>query len=164
MPGRRLLKKGLVHKGCRRGTQPRQLFLFSDILIYTSPSLIEEHYNFHRIIPLSTLKIERESVEKYSRYCLKFITNDKSFLVFTGNLLFEFIDGEDEILEWEEMLLNAQTELQAVRRGSIRESICVEEENANQFTAPIWMPNSSASCCLVCGTHFNVFLRKVANF
>ena len=83
-----MLKKGLVHKVCRRGTQIRQLFLFSDILIYSSPSMIEEHYHFHRIIPLAILTIERGRLDTYTRFCLKFITNEKSFLVFTGSKTF----------------------------------------------------------------------------
>ena len=36
----------------------------------------------------------------------------------------------------------------------------MDTDSALQFTAPIWMPDSSASSCLVCATQFNAVLRK----
>jgi hypothetical protein len=58
-PGRLMLKRGIVQKICRKSHQPRVLFLFSDILIYASASIIENRYQFCKIFPLETCKVEK---------------------------------------------------------------------------------------------------------
>ena len=70
-----------------------------------------------------------------------------------------YIDREEEIEDWENSILDSQKELKE-NRNSIRESVHMEEESTNQFTAPIWMPDISASSCLVCAVQFNIIVRK----
>ncbi|KAL9939346.1 hypothetical protein V8E36_002159 [Tilletia maclaganii] len=38
VPGRSLLKRGALLKSCRRNIQPREIFLFSDCIVYASPT------------------------------------------------------------------------------------------------------------------------------
>lgn len=63
IPGRRFIKSGRVQKISRRTHQPRQMFLFSDILIYASPSIIDDHYHFHRLIQLENIRIDSSPID-----------------------------------------------------------------------------------------------------
>jgi hypothetical protein len=44
-------------KICRRKDQQREFFLFSDILIYASPSLMDDTYTFHRKFSLEDITV-----------------------------------------------------------------------------------------------------------
>ncbi|KAJ1982566.1 hypothetical protein H4R33_004999 [Dimargaris cristalligena] len=57
VPGRKFIKRGPVRKICRKNHQPREFFLFTDILIYASPALLENNYNFHRKFPLEECRV-----------------------------------------------------------------------------------------------------------
>jgi hypothetical protein len=58
VPGRKFLKSGKVQKISRRAHQPRQFFLFTDILVYASPTTTQDVFSFHRIIDLKNLSVD----------------------------------------------------------------------------------------------------------
>jgi hypothetical protein len=58
VPGRKFLKSGKVQKISRRAHQPRQFFLFTDILVYASPATTTGSFIFHRIIALKNLSVD----------------------------------------------------------------------------------------------------------
>jgi hypothetical protein len=82
IPGRKFMKRGRVQKICRRNHQPRELFLFSDMLIYATPSIIDDHYHFHRLIPFEFCRLE--DFKSTEQFIFRILSREKSFAVYTG--------------------------------------------------------------------------------
>ena len=57
-PGRTFIRKGKVQKISRKSHQTRFMFLFSDMLLYASPGILEEQFIFHRKINLDACRVE----------------------------------------------------------------------------------------------------------
>ncbi|KAJ1981552.1 hypothetical protein H4R34_002021 [Dimargaris verticillata] len=85
VPGRKLIKRGPVKKICRKNHQPRELFLFTDILIYASPALLENTFNFHRKLPLEECTVidVPDSPAALVKNVFQIYSRDKSFGVYT---------------------------------------------------------------------------------
>ena len=57
VPGRRFLKSGKVLKMSRRAVQLRHIFLFSDMILFSSPGILEETFLYHRHISLHNFEL-----------------------------------------------------------------------------------------------------------
>jgi hypothetical protein len=53
-----MIIEGILTKSCRKKLKPRQVFLFSDILVYGSVIINKKKYNRQHIIPLENVKLE----------------------------------------------------------------------------------------------------------
>ena len=122
VPGRKLLKTGRVQKISRRAHQPRQFFLFTDVLVYASPAILEETFHFHRIIALKNLSVDDipDSDGKYMykldvKFIFQVVNRDKSFAVYTQTL--------EEKMSWIETIKQAKLDLKSadgtLRKGKL---------------------------------------------
>lgn len=150
IPGRKFLKRGRVQKICRRNHQPRELFLFSDMLIYASPSIIEEHYHFHRIIPFEYCRVQ-DFGQIRGKHVFQIFSREKSFEIYT--------DSAEETKSWVNALTNALNEYQ-IANQSLQRDVLPNASPMERFDAPVWMPDEYAKACLVCFKEFSMFLRK----
>jgi hypothetical protein len=155
-PGRRFIKSGRVQKISRRNHQSRQLFLFSDIFIYAAPSLIDDHFHFHRKIDLNDLRLEDMNSENSSQqFQFQIFSREKSFAVYT--------DSQKAKDEW---ILAIQTAVDGCRRsvGTLQTD---DNEQRQRFDAPVWviiklikMPDEFSRKCLICANDFSMINRK----
>lgn len=156
VPGRRFIKSGKVQKISRRNHQSRHLFLFSDILIYAAPSLIDDHFHFHRKIDLNYLRLEDSRSESSSQqFQFQIFSREKSFAVYT--------DSQKVKDEW---ILAIQNTVDECRRsaGTLQTG---KTEQSQRFDAPVWviiklikMPDEFSSKCLICAADFSMIKRK----
>ncbi|KAJ3260401.1 hypothetical protein HK103_000543 [Boothiomyces macroporosus] len=129
IPGRRFIRRGRVQKISRRAVQPRELILFSDILIYCSPSILEDHYHFHRMIPLEFCRVEEVVSEDNHLSIFQIVSREKSFAV--------YVQSEAEKTQWIESIRKAITEWH-VENEAIHDRLPSNSPIA-EFDAPIWV-------------------------
>lgn len=79
-PGRFLKMQGQLGKVCRRGTQPRNFFLFSDGLVYAQNE--GGKYITPRMLPLEGMRVaELEGEVVGEKYCFELKSSKKSFII-----------------------------------------------------------------------------------
>ncbi|KAI8900363.1 Dbl homology domain-containing protein [Globomyces pollinis-pini] len=151
-PGRKFIKRGGVKKICRRADQPRELFLFSDIIIYGSPSLLEDHFHFHRLIPLENCRlVDSPSSDLSTQYVFQIVSREKSFAVYTDTLELK--------VEWMSAIQGAISDWW-LAHDTIQRDILPSTSPSVEFDAPVWMPDKHALNCLVCFKKFSFFIRR----
>ncbi|KAJ3411349.1 hypothetical protein HDV05_002370 [Chytridiales sp. JEL 0842] len=149
VPGRNLLHKGLVTKICRKTDQVRQLFLFSDILIYTSPLLRnimgEEQFLFHRKLPLHLSRVEDVPDTEEFKNMFQIVGPEKSIAMYAGS------QAEKQL--WISAISGAIRDLNTNRRTLRYHG---GEGEGESYQAPIWVPDKAKEGCMVCDTPFSV--------
>lgn len=95
-PSRKLIMRGTISKVSRRSHQVREMFLFSDCLIYATPAVSGnyfegylDYYIFNRRIPLNQIKVESLSNPQNTvgpaRHYLRITSHSKSFLAYCAS-------------------------------------------------------------------------------
>lgn len=136
VPGRRIIRKGVGKKHCRRKETERTIILFNDILLYAQHKggmYVSPHY-----FDLSYVKIE----DYQKNNCIIIETPRKSFIL-------EF-PTQDIASEW---------------KKDISESIqdVIEETGVDINTiqyAPVWIPDKLADKCMNCNAPFTIVNRR----
>ncbi|RKP35077.1 Dbl homology domain-containing protein, partial [Dimargaris cristalligena] len=148
VPGRKFIKRGPVRKICRKNHQPREFFLFTDILIYASPALLENNYNFHRKFPLEECRVidVPDTPQAPLKNVFQIYSREKSFGVYTETPRLK--------QEWVGALHRAITE-----HINARKTLRVDRSIQN-YNAPVWIPDEQAVRCLICYEEFSLFRRK----
>ncbi|KAF9159267.1 hypothetical protein DFQ26_006738 [Actinomortierella ambigua] len=110
IPGRVLLKKGLVNKISRRNVHLRIIYLFSDCLIWTSPSLnpIDDTLMCHRKVKLESCTIVGAEDPDPAKFAFQIISPEKSSQV--------FVDSLKEKEDWMWAIRNATEEYLSAKR------------------------------------------------
>ncbi|KAI8920402.1 hypothetical protein BC831DRAFT_479817 [Entophlyctis helioformis] len=150
-PGRRFLYRGRVQKISRKHHQPRELILFSDILVYASPIILDDQLRFHRKLHLDNCRVEGLNDSETIRNAFQIITREKSFVVYA--------ESAELKQEWLSQLTSAISELKDARK-TLRTPNTPDVDNIEGYKAPIWVPDSLANNCNVCTTEFTLFNRK----
>ncbi|KAF9976419.1 hypothetical protein BGZ73_008621 [Actinomortierella ambigua] len=222
-PSRVLLKKGPVNKISRRNVQLRIIYLFSDCLIWTSPSLnpIDDTLMCHRKVKLDNCTIVGADDPDPAKFAFQIISPDKSSQV--------YVNSQKEKEDWMNAIRNATQEYLSAKRtlkvsttpmhsisagtssilaaglrrydsiigggnggnggnSGVGRSQTMPTENGpedggryvanrpNQhdkrntyfqpvrvvenFSAPVWVPDQSASRCMICNQEFGAFFRR----
>ncbi|KAF9334895.1 hypothetical protein BG006_001300 [Podila minutissima] len=88
IPGRALLKRGNVWKICRRNVQQRLIILFSDCILWTSPSLnpLDETLTFHRKVELENCTVIGVDGPDPTKNAFQIMSPDKSSQVYVETL------------------------------------------------------------------------------
>ncbi|KAG0329133.1 hypothetical protein BG000_000191 [Podila horticola] len=88
IPGRALLKRGNVWKICRRNVQQRLIILFSDCILWTSPSLnpLDETLTFHRKVELENCTVIGVDGSDPTKNAFQIMSPDKSSQVYVETL------------------------------------------------------------------------------
>ncbi|KAJ3001024.1 hypothetical protein HDV02_000093 [Globomyces sp. JEL0801] len=141
-PGRKFIKRGGVKKICRRADQPRELFLFSDIIIYGSPSLLEDHFHFHRMIPLENCRlVDSPSSDLSTQYVFQIVSREKSFAVYTDTLELK--------VEWMSAIQGAISDWW-LAHDTIQRDILPSTSPSVEFDAPVWDGEKKSRVCDTC--------------
>ncbi|ORX81311.1 hypothetical protein K493DRAFT_95172 [Basidiobolus meristosporus CBS 931.73] len=172
VPGRTFIHRGSAKKICRKSHQLRKFFLFTDILIYASPSIVGGSYSFKRKLSLRELHISDipdEEGEPNNRF--KISSREKSFVL--------YVEHPKQKEEWINLVQSAIQNLQGsiVPDGNInpsnipaefkehlKETIfrqqVTEPAIVKDYYSPVWVPDSEASNCACCNEPFNPVTRR----
>ena len=167
LPSRKLLKEGELQKMCRKGPQPRLVYLFSDCLLYCST----EHTK-PRQVPLDTMRVEEIGSVGGVDHCISISQKKRSFIL-------GCISKRDKN-QWyralseaaEQLSANKESFLEYKGRGSSSSQLNTLAQSSKASaggvttkavigaTAPIWIPDSGVSMCQICTTGFTVLRRR----
>ncbi|ORX79644.1 hypothetical protein K493DRAFT_412240 [Basidiobolus meristosporus CBS 931.73] len=174
VPGRTFIHQGSAKKICRKSHQIRKFFLFSDILIYASTSLVGDSYSFKRKLSLRELQITDipdEEGEPPNRF--KISSREKSFVL--------YVEKIKEKLEWINLVQTAIQNLQGSIvpdqvvypssmpeefREHLKDTISrqqsekIEPAVIKDYFSPVWVPDNEATDCACCGELFNPVTRR----
>lgn len=143
-PDRLFIKEGPLLRQCRRGLKEFQFWLFNDQLLYGQPTPLGL-YILNRQIPLSKCYVS--SCESMQEDGFSFIVESpaKSFII--------CVSTEKEKTEWLDAIKGAIVALSEARRSKT-------PADEKQVTAPLWMPDSTASTCQKCRAAFSLINRR----
>nr|XP_003476284.2 FYVE, RhoGEF and PH domain-containing protein 6 [Cavia porcellus] len=156
-PGRVFLKEGVLMKLSRKVMQPRMFFLFNDVLLYTTP-LQSGTYKLNNILSLAAMKVRKPSQEAYQNE-LKIESVERSFILSASSA--------QERDEWLAAITGA-IEDHAKKRVTFCPGRSLDEadsERKEEVTplgskAPIWVPDTRATMCMICTREFTLTWRR----
>ncbi|KAM7116376.1 FYVE, RhoGEF and PH domain-containing protein 6 isoform 2-T2 [Molossus nigricans] len=156
-PGRVFLKEGTLMKLSRKDMQPRVFFLFNDALLYTTP-VQSGMYKLNNMLSLAGMKVKKPTQEAYQNE-LKIESVERSFILSASSAT-----ERDEWLE----AISRSIEEYAKKRITFCPSRSVDEadsENKEEVSplgskAPIWIPDTRATMCMICTSEFTLTWRR----
>uniref|UniRef100_A0A8D2B0K4 FYVE, RhoGEF and PH domain-containing protein 6 n=1 Tax=Sciurus vulgaris TaxID=55149 RepID=A0A8D2B0K4_SCIVU len=156
-PGRVFLKEGILKKLSRKVMQPRMFFLFNDALLYTTP-VQSGMYKLNNMLSLAGMKVRKPTQEAYQNE-LKIESVERSFILSASSAT-----ERDEWLE----AISRSIEEYAKKRITFCPSRSLDEadsENKDEVSplgskAPIWIPDTRATMCMICTSEFTLTWRR----
>ncbi|XP_053518254.1 FYVE, RhoGEF and PH domain-containing protein 6 isoform X1 [Artibeus jamaicensis] len=156
-PGRVFLKEGTLMKLSRKDMQPRVFFLFNDALLYTTP-LQSGMYKLNNMLSLAGMKVKKPTQEAYQNE-LKIESVERSFILSASSAT-----ERDEWLE----AISRSIEEYAKKRITFCPSRSLDEADAESkeevsplgSKAPIWIPDTRATMCMICTSEFTLTWRR----
>ncbi|KAJ1674572.1 hypothetical protein EV182_003005, partial [Spiromyces aspiralis] len=172
VPGRKLIKQGVLTKICPKGHQPRRFYLFSDILLYSpvaslAGALRVDEFSAYQKIDLIDCKLAKieDSKRRSPPHKFTIISPDHSFIVYATT-------PEDRD-HWVDAINRAISECQAAKSTlqmdeSLKRRLAKARRNTmlhfprvvENYDAPVWDPDESADSCFICYTEFTFFCRR----
>uniref|UniRef100_G1PT88 FYVE, RhoGEF and PH domain-containing protein 6 n=1 Tax=Myotis lucifugus TaxID=59463 RepID=G1PT88_MYOLU len=156
-PGRVFLKEGTLMKLSRKDMQPRVFFLFNDALLYTTP-VQSGMYKLNNMLSLAGMKVKKPTQEAYQNE-LQIESVERSFILSASSAT-----ERDEWLE----AISRSIEEYAKKRITFCPSRSLDEadsENKEEVCplgskAPIWIPDTRATMCMICTSEFTLTWRR----
>ncbi|XP_050001582.1 FYVE, RhoGEF and PH domain-containing protein 6 [Alexandromys fortis] len=155
-PGRVFLKEGTLMKLSRKVMQPRMFFLFNDALLYTTP-MQSGMYKLNNMLSLAGMKVRKPTQEAYQNE-LKIESVERSFILSASSAT--------ERDEWLEAISRAIDEY-AKKRTTFCPSRSLDEDLEKKeevsplgSKAPIWIPDTRATMCMICTSEFTLTWRR----
>nr|XP_045007442.1 FYVE, RhoGEF and PH domain-containing protein 6 [Jaculus jaculus] len=156
-PGRVFLKEGTLMKLSRKVMQPRMFFLFNDALLYTTP-VQSGMYKLNNMLSLAGMKVRKPTQEAYQNE-LNIESVERSFILSASSAT-----ERDEWLE----AISRSIEEHAKKRitfcptRSLDETDPEDKEEASPLgsKAPIWIPDTRATMCMICTSEFTLTWRR----
>lgn len=156
-PGRVLLKEGTLMKLSRKVMQPRMFFLFNDTLLYTTP-LQTGQYKLNNELSLAGMKVSKPSQEGHQNE-LNIESVERSFILSASSPT-----ARDEWLEAISTAIDDYTK-KMISFGSSkspeegdRDSVDCAAQLGSK--APIWIPDTRATMCMICTCEFTLTWRR----
>lgn len=156
-PGRIFLKEGTLMKLSRKDMQPRMFFLFNDALLYTTP-VPSGMYKLNNMLSLAGMKVGKPSQEAYQNE-LKIESVERSFILSASSA--------SERDEWLEAISRAIEEYAKKRTTfcpsrSVEEAVTENQEEGSPLgsKAPIWIPDTRVTMCMICTSEFTLTWRR----
>ncbi|KAK7891316.1 hypothetical protein WMY93_023279 [Mugilogobius chulae] len=133
-PGRVFLKEGVVTKYSKKMMQPRMIFLFNDMLLYTTPTLAGQFKVKHKL-SLAGMKVKKSTQEAVQNE-FRIESVERSFICSA--------DTAAEREQWIEAITTW------------------EDENGSTLgsKAPIWIPDNRVTMCMICVCKFTTTWRR----
>ncbi|XP_076967745.1 FYVE, RhoGEF and PH domain-containing protein 6 [Tamandua tetradactyla] len=156
-PGRVFLKEGTLMKLSRKVMQPRMFFLFNDALLYTTP-VQSGMYKLNNMLSLAGMKVRKPTQEAYQNE-LKIESVERSFILSASSAT-----ERDEWLE----AISRSIEEYAKKRITFCPSRSLDEADSEKkeevsplgSKAPIWIPDTRATMCMICTSEFTLTWRR----
>ncbi|XP_042637624.1 FYVE, RhoGEF and PH domain-containing protein 6 [Orycteropus afer afer] len=156
-PGRVFLKEGILMKLSRKVMQPRMFFLFNDALLYTTP-VQSGMFKLNSMLSLAGMKVRKPTQEAYQNE-LKIESVERSFILSASSAT-----ERDEWLE----AISRSIEEYAKKRITFCPSRSLDEadvENKEEVSplgskAPIWIPDTRVTMCMICTSEFTLTWRR----
>ncbi|XP_021383649.2 FYVE, RhoGEF and PH domain-containing protein 6 [Lonchura striata] len=156
-PGRVFLKEGTLMKLSRKVMQPRMFFLFNDALLYTTP-VQSGMYKLNNMLSLAGMKVKKPTQEAYQNE-LNIESVERSFILSASSAT-----ERDEWLE----AISKSIEEYTKKRITFNPSKSLEEADAEKLEedsplgskAPIWIPDTRATMCMICTSEFTLTWRR----
>ncbi|XP_062348518.1 FYVE, RhoGEF and PH domain-containing protein 6 [Cinclus cinclus] len=156
-PGRVFLKEGTLMKLSRKVMQPRMFFLFNDALLYTTP-VQSGMYKLNNMLSLAGMKVKKPTQEAYQNE-LNIESVERSFILSASSAT-----ERDEWLE----AISKSIEEYTKKRITFNPSKSLEEADAEKqegdsplgSKAPIWIPDTRATMCMICTSEFTLTWRR----
>lgn len=153
-PGRVLIKQGELMKLSRKEMQPRMFFLFSDVLLYTTPTT--SGYRLNNILPLNGMKVVPPKLEEFKNE-FNIISTQRSFTVAAST--------PDEREHWLTALWNA-IEDNSERYHTFKsmqpepQTSLLDKDFVLGHKAPLWVPDARVTMCMLCLAEFSITWRR----
>lgn len=155
-PGRVFLKEGTLMKLSRKVMQPRMFFLFNDALLYTTP-MQSGMYKLNNMLSLAGMKVRKPTQEAYQNE-LKIESVERSFILSASSAA-----ERDDWLE----AISSSIEEYAKKRITFCPSRSLDEDSERKeevsplgAKAPIWIPDTRATMCMICTSEFTLTWRR----
>ncbi|XP_029457455.1 FYVE, RhoGEF and PH domain-containing protein 6 isoform X2 [Rhinatrema bivittatum] len=156
-PGRVFLKEGTLMKLSRKVMQPRMFFLFNDALLYTTP-VPSGMYKLNNMLSLAGMKVRKPTQEAYQNE-LNIESVERSFILSASSAT-----ERDEWLEAISRAIEEHTKKKITFNPSksLEEADPEKEEEDSPLgsKAPIWVPDTRATMCMVCTSEFTLTWRR----
>ncbi|XP_067235420.1 FYVE, RhoGEF and PH domain-containing protein 6-like [Chanodichthys erythropterus] len=156
-PGRVLLKEGILMKLSRKGMQPRMFFLLNDSLLCTTP-VAAGNFKLNQMLSLSEMKVSKPSQEGYQNE-LNIESVQRSFILSASSAACRD--------EWLQAISTAiddytkkETTFTTVRNPEMTTQDIVDTGDQLGNKAPIWIPDSRATMCMICTCEFTLTYRR----
>lgn len=156
-PGRVFLKEGTLMKLSRKVMQPRMFFLFNDALLYSSP-LQSGMYKLNNMLSLAGMKVRKPTQEAYQNE-LNIESVQRSFILSASSASerdgwLEAISRAIEEYTKKRITFNPSKSLEEAEQEK-------EKEDSPLGTkAPIWIPDTRATMCMICTSEFTLTWRR----
>ncbi|KAL1775074.1 FYVE, and PH domain-containing 6 [Sigmodon hispidus] len=155
-PGRVFLKEGTLMKLSRKVMQPRMFFLFNDALLYTTP-MQSGMYKLNNMLSLAGMKVRKPTQEAYQNE-LKIESVERSFILSASSAA-----ERDDWLE----AISRSIEEYAKKKITFCPSRSLDEDSEKKeevsplgSKAPIWIPDTRATMCMICTSEFTLTWRR----
>ncbi|XP_006888625.1 PREDICTED: FYVE, RhoGEF and PH domain-containing protein 6 [Elephantulus edwardii] len=156
-PGRVFLKEGTLMKLSRKVMQPRMFFLFNDALLYTTP-VQSGMFKLNNMLSLAGMKVRKPTQEAYQNE-LKIESVERSFILSASSAA-----ERDEWLE----AISRSIEEYAKKRITFYPSRSLDEADSDNkeevsplgSKAPIWVPDTRVTMCMICTSEFTLTWRR----
>ncbi|XP_060051531.1 FYVE, RhoGEF and PH domain-containing protein 6 isoform X2 [Erinaceus europaeus] len=156
-PGRVFLKEGTLMKLSRKVMQPRTFFLLNDALLYTTP-MQSGMYKLNNMLSLAGMKVRKPTQEAYQNE-LKIESVERSFILSASSAT-----ERDEWLEAISRSIEDYTKKKTTF-GPARSLDEADSENKEEVSplgskAPIWIPDTRVTMCMICTSEFTLTWRR----
>lgn len=153
-PGRIFLKEGALNKLSRRVLQPRMFFLFNDMLLYTTPAQSGQ-YKVNNKLCLASMRVSKPALEAYQNE-LNIESVERSFILSASSAT--------ERDEWLEAISKAISDFRKKNASFIPGKITDDVDTGSGAPlgskAPIWIPDSRVTMCMICTFKFTAAYRR----
>ncbi|XP_064632195.1 titin-like isoform X2 [Lineus longissimus] len=168
-PGRTLIKMGILQKLSRKEAQPRMLFLFNDVLLYTTPIVTGKEYKLNHVLSLAGMKACKPTQEEFQNE-FSVISIQRSFTIsakmdFPHYLVFDCSTPRERDA-WLAALTQA-IEDNAEKRSTFEQAkthpeklVMVDKDFQLGLQAPVWVPDARVTMCMLCTSEFTVTWRR----
>ena len=148
-PHRVFVREGPLWKVCRKAPKKREFFLFNDLFFYAS-QLPTGGLFVHRVIKLVELRLADVMDTDTMKNAFQVGSTQKSFVVFA--------ESKEEKVDWMVDLTNT---MESCRKNiqSLQLENAVDTSKLSE--APVWQPDSEATCCPMCSSDFTLLNRRV---
>lgn len=143
--GRVFLREGDMDKVCRKDVQKRKAWLFNNLFLYAKQLPSSSRYSKHRAFPLSNIRVKDLPDDgKIYKNAIQIASEKKSFVLLASS--------PDDKASWLTEFAKALAEQEKTIRG--------QDSSANIVVAPVWVPDSEALRCMICGEKFTIMQRR----